>query len=365
MSDIAVDTQIYKVFPENLGTSDADEAIRRAKEAITAGRLVAFPTETVYGLGGDATNPKASEKIYAAKGRPSDNPLIVHIAAREDIYGVAEDIPESAPVLAEAFWPGPLTMILKKGEAIPYETTGGLDTVALRLPDHAVARALIAAVGVPIAAPSANISGRPSPTDAERVSEDLGGRIDIIIDGGPSEIGLESTIIDLTEEVPMILRPGAITREMLSAVIGEVRMDPGLLTPPDSDDVGTGAKPKAPGMRYRHYAPRGELTIISGEASAVANDINLRCKNDAAAGYRTGVMASAQTGRLYEADIVIPVGDRDDGVSVAQNLYRSLRRFDEEGIDRIYSEDFSSPGIGVAVMNRLLRAAEFRVEHIS
>ncbi|MBQ6321481.1 MAG: threonylcarbamoyl-AMP synthase, partial [Lachnospiraceae bacterium] len=229
------------------------EQIARAGEILRAGGLVAFPTETVYGLGGDGLNPAASEKIYAAKGRPSDNPLIIHIAALADMEKIVAGIPSDARKLAEAFWPGPLTMILQKSSLVPLQTTGGLQTVAIRYPSHPVAQALIAAGGGYIAAPSANLSGRPSPTSASHVIADLNGRIDAIIDGGDGNIGLESTIIDLTEEEPVILRPGYVSLEMAREVLGEVRMDPGLLKEDPT------IRPKAPGMKYRHYAPRADL----------------------------------------------------------------------------------------------------------
>ena len=237
--------------------------IRRAGDILKEGGLVAFPTETVYGLGGNALDAQASAKIYAAKGRPSDNPLIVHIADWDALYKIASEIPPEAKKLADAFWPGPLTMILKKSDAVPMATTGGLDTVAIRMPSNEVARALIRAGGGYVAAPSANTSGRPSPTCAAHVAQDLGGKIEMIIDGGNANIGLESTIVDLTEGKPTILRPGYINQEMLEQVLDEVEMDRGLISP-DSN-----VHPKAPGMKYRHYAPRAELTILKGSPEAV------------------------------------------------------------------------------------------------
>ena len=248
------------------------EFIREASEILKNGGLVAFPTETVYGLGGDATDKEASRKIYQAKGRPSDNPLIVHIAKFEQLEQITKNLPETARKLADAFWPGPLTMVCNKNEVIPYETTGGLDTVAVRMPNNPVALALIEESGCMIAAPSANTSGRPSPTKASHVYEDLSGKIEAILDGGPVDIGLESTIVDLTEDIVTILRPGYINMDMLKEVVGEVRMDPGIVY----NDKGTtsGAKPKAPGMRYKHYAPKGDLTIVSSEEDKVVSTIN-------------------------------------------------------------------------------------------
>ena len=259
-----METRIYKIDDCTV----CHDKICQAAEIIRQGGLVAFPTETVYGLGADAKNPKAAAKIYAAKGRPSDNPLIVHIAGFEDLFQIVETLPEQAKVLADKFWPGPLTMIFKKNQNIPYETTGGLDTVAVRMPNHPVALALIRESGCMIAAPSANASGRPSPTLAEHVKEDLEGKIPLILDGGEVGIGIESTIIDLTEEIPMILRPGYITKEMLERVIGTVKIDPGIL---QQDSL---ARPKAPGMKYRHYAPKAELMIVDGDRADVIEKIN-------------------------------------------------------------------------------------------
>lgn len=332
--------------------------MERAGEILRRGGLVAFPTETVYGLGGDALNPESSRKIYAAKGRPSDNPLIVHIADTDALEKIAAEIPESARRLAEAFWPGPLTMILKKSDAVPRETTGGLDTVAVREPSHPTARELIRCAGGYVAAPSANTSGRPSPTQAKYVAEDLDGRIDMILDGGDVGIGLESTIVDLTVEPPQILRPGYITAEMLERVLGAVDTDITVL----QSQIEAGQAPKAPGMKYRHYAPRGELVIIRGEPGAVVADINRRSAADRAAGERVGVIATDETRTRYRADVVKDAGHRGDEEEIAHNLYTILREFDDEGVTRIYSESFPAEGLGQAIMNRLLKAAGHRVE---
>ncbi|MCR5303858.1 MAG: threonylcarbamoyl-AMP synthase [Lachnospiraceae bacterium] len=328
-----------------------EDAIERAGQIIKEGGLVAFPTETVYGLGGDAFNPGSSKKIYAAKGRPSDNPLIVHIAYKKDLYEIAEDIPDLAFKLMDSFCPGPLTLILKKKPSLPKETTGGLGTVAVRMPSDPTANAFIKASGGFVAAPSANISGRPSPTDVRYVIEDLDGRVDMILDGGSSPIGLESTIVDLTEDRPVILRPGFITAEMLCSVAGPVSSDPG------STGEDTNAPPKAPGMKYRHYAPKGDLTVVYGTPEKVIEYININTARCSARGLKTGVIAGKMTADRYNADSVKNLGDRDDPAEISSSLYRVLREFDDEGTDVIYSESFEGPGLYCAVMNRLLKAA--------
>lgn len=343
---------IYAVIK---GDNADEEQIRRAGDILKAGGLVAFPTETVYGLGGDALNPDSSKKIYAAKGRPSDNPLIVHICRWEDIYRIAEPVTEEAERLAEAFWPGPLTMILQKKDTVPKETTGGLDTVAIRFPSHPVARRLIEAAGGFVAAPSANASGRPSPTMAEYVAEDMNGRIDMILDGGAVGIGLESTIVDVSGPEPIILRPGYVTQEMLEKVLGKVELDQTIL------DGTTAQRPKAPGMKYRHYAPKGELSIVEGSEETVVEHINGLCARAAAEGKKTGVIATDETFARYTADSVKSVGSREDEEAIAHSLYRILREFDDEEVEVMYTESFSSYGMGQAIMNRLLKAAGHRI----
>lgn len=333
----------------------AEAALKEAGECLKTGGLVAFPTETVYGLGGDAMNPDSSRKIYAAKGRPSDNPLIVHICRFEDIRQVALNVPREAEAIAEAFWPGPLTMILPKAERVPFETTGGLNTVAVRMPSHPVAQKLIAYAGGFVAAPSANASGRPSPTKAQYVMEDMDGRIDMILDGGEVGIGLESTIIDLTVMPPQILRPGYVTQEMLSEVLGEVELDATTLR---SD---SGQAPKAPGMKYRHYAPHGELTIVTGSAEHVVEYINRQAKLQSEKGKKVGVIGTQEVIAEYHAEVVKSVGNREDSISIGRRLYSILREFDDEDVDCIYSEAFSTNGYGQAIMNRLLKAAGHRV----
>lgn len=350
-----MDTIIEKVDPGHIDT----DVMEQAGKLIAEGELVAFPTETVYGLGGDALDPDASRKIYAAKGRPSDNPLIVHIADFDDMKRVAREVPEQAKKLADAFWPGPLTMIVWKSDAVPEATTGGMQTVAVRMPNHPVALELIRRSGCLIAAPSANTSGRPSPTEAQHVAEDLSGKIAMILDGGPVGIGIESTIIDLTEEKPMILRPGYITPEMLSEVLQEeVVIDPGIIA---ADDT---RKPKAPGMKYKHYAPKAEMIIVDGAQDAVIHKINELTAAKRAEGRKVAVIATDETKDRYDAQVILSMGKRADEDAIAQHLYKILRECDELDVGEIYSECFQTPRIGQAIMNRLLKAAGHTVIHV-
>ena len=346
-----METAVYRITQENPLVPEMETL----GEIIKRGGLVAFPTETVYGLGGDALNPESSRKIYAAKGRPSDNPLIVHIAKLEDLKPLVKDIPEAAEKLAEKFWPGPLTMIFPKSDLVPKETTGGLDTVAVRFPSHPVAKRFIEAAGGYIAAPSANLSGKPSPTIAKYVVQDMDGRVDAIIDGGDIPIGLESTIVDLTGDVPMILRPGYITKEMLEEVLGEVATDPTILNGNATD------RPKAPGMRDRHDARKGELVIFEGNKEEVISSINARSEEASKKGRKTGVIATSECADLYKADSVKVIGSRENEEEVAASLYRILREFDDEGVEIISSESFSGTGLLVAIMNRLLKAAGHKI----
>lgn len=350
-----MDTIIEKVDPAHIDT----DVMEQAGKLIAEGELVAFPTETVYGLGGDALDPDASRRIYAAKGRPSDNPLIVHIADFDDMKRVAREVPEQAKRLADAFWPGPLTMIVWKSDAVPEATTGGMQTVAVRMPNHPVALELIRRSGCLIAAPSANTSGRPSPTEAQHVAEDLSGKIAMILDGGPVGIGIESTIIDLTEEKPMILRPGYITPEMLSEVLQEeVVIDPGIIA---ADDT---RKPKAPGMKYKHYAPKAEMIIVDGAQDAVIHKINELTAAKRAEGKKVAVIATDETKDRYDAQVILSMGKRADEDAIAQHLYKILRECDELDVGEIYSECFQTPRIGQAIMNRLLKAAGHTVIHV-
>ncbi len=352
-------TEIIKINPEGQAfTPEEEAALRRAGEVIKNGGLVAFPTETVYGLGGDALNRESSRKIYAAKGRPSDNPLIVHICRFEDIFRIVSRVPAEAKKAAEAFWPGPLTMILPKADCVPCETTGGLDTVAVRFPSDRIAQKFIEYSGGYVAGPSANTSGKPSPTSAKYVAEDMDGRIEMIIDGGEGEIGLESTIVDMTVSPPQILRPGFITEQMLRSVLGNVDADVTMMS------ADTGQAPKAPGMKYRHYAPKGELVIVEGEPQAVVSYINTHTAADRAAGEKTGIIATREQLDLYRADAVKCIGSRLEEESIARNLYAILREFDDEKVTKIYSESFQADGLGQAIMNRLLKAAGHHVVRV-
>lgn len=340
----------------NITGEEPSQALNEAADILKAGGLVAFPTETVYGLGGDALNPEASMKIYAAKGRPSDNPLIVHIADEVDLQKIAKNIPESAYKLMDVFWPGPMTLIFQKRDIVPDSTTGGLPTVAVRMPSHNVAFELIRRSGIMIAAPSANVSGRPSPTNAAHVHEDLDGKIDMILDGGDCQYGIESTIVDMTGAVPTILRPGYITKEMLEDIVGEVAVDSAII------GIESNLHPKAPGMKYTHYAPKGKMYIVEGDSSnMVIKCINRLVKERHEAGLKVGVLATRKNASGYEADEVIVIGAREDELMISSNLYRTLREFDARGVDYIYSESFAGTGLGSAIMNRLIKAAGHRV----
>jgi len=344
--------KFMKTLIEKIDRHQMDEQVlARAGEILKSGGLVAFPTETVYGLGANALDENAAMKTYAAKGRPSDNPLIVHITDVEDLPIVARNISDKAKQIMERFWPGPLTLIFEKQYIVPFGTTGGLHTVAVRMPTDEIARAVIRAGGGYISAPSANTSGRPSPTSAQHVADDFDGRIDMIIDGGNVDIGLESTIVDMTVDPPMILRPGAITREMLEEVVGEVSVDAALL----AED--SGEAPKAPGMKYRHYAPKAQLTIVEGEMDDTLKAIRQIAYEQTRLGYKVGIIATAETEAYYSNGIVKNIGTRQNENSIAKNLYRVLREFDEEDVDYIYSESFAGEGIGDAIMNRLDKAA--------
>lgn len=333
-----------------------DEKLLEAANILQMGGLVAFPTETVYGLGANALDEAAANKIYTAKGRPSDNPLIAHIADWKEVERLVAVVPETGKKLMEAFWPGPLTLIFEKSDLVPYGTTGGLDTVAVRMPDDPVARRLITLAGVPLAAPSANTSGRPSPTTADHVYQDMNGRIDMIIDGGAVGIGVESTIVDVSGEIPTILRPGAVTIEMLKEVVQEVVIDPALLAPMRED-----IRPKAPGMKYRHYAPKADMTLVEGQRDLVTAEINRLSDLAVKQGSRVGIICTDESKCSYTQGMVRSLGKRSQEDMIAHNLYAVLREFDDLQVEVIFSESFSTEQLGQAIMNRLTKAAGYHV----
>jgi L-threonylcarbamoyladenylate synthase len=346
-----METMVIKV---NQGDND-DAAYQQAAQILKAGGLVAFPTETVYGLGANGMDDGAAGRIYAAKGRPSDNPLILHIAEWGQMNGLVKAVPEEAKLLAKKFWPGPLTMVFWKADAVPYAVTGGLDTVAVRMPDHPSALRLIRQAGMAVAAPSANTSGRPSPTRAEHVIEDLAGKIDLILDGGVVGVGIESTILDMTVLPPSILRPGFVTREMLSEVLEAVEIDPAL-------EIGTDTqRPKAPGMKYRHYAPKAVMFVVEGAPEEAAHEIRRMAEEKESRGYSVGIIGSAEYEHIYQGKLYKIIGSRDREETIAHNLYDVLRGFDALSVDYIYSESFTGGEFGQAVMNRLRKAAGQRI----
>ncbi|WP_449241653.1 L-threonylcarbamoyladenylate synthase [Desulfoscipio gibsoniae] len=340
------------------GRPDAS-LIRAAGVALREGGLVAFPTETVYGLGANALDARAVAGIYRAKGRPADNPLIVHIDSPRVLNRYIDQIPPVVWRLAARFWPGPLSLVLRGGGIFPPEVTGGLDTVAVRVPAHPVALALIRAAGVPVAAPSANASGRPSPTTAAHVLDDLAGRIALVLDGGPSGLGVESTVLDLSGDGPVILRPGGAIRQDLEEVLGPVEVDPAV-----NGNAVAGSRPRSPGMKYTHYAPRAPLVLFEGhDPGRVAAGILADAGRLAADGRKVGIFAYSETAPLYDGKgySVVVAGNRHEPDSVAALLYASLRRFDRLGVDVILAEGIAPDGLGMAVMNRLRRAAGGRV----
>ena len=335
-----------------LRTPEDEEGIAQAADILRRGGLLAIPTETVYGLGANGLDETAVLHIFEAKGRPQDNPLILHIPDASWLERYCEDVPEAAYRLAERFWPGPLTMILKKKPCVPLRTTGGLETVGMRCPDHAVTRAIIEKAGVPVAAPSANTSGRPSCTTAEHVREDMWGKIDGIVDGGPCQVGVESTIIDLTVTPPQLLRPGGLPLESLQDALGEVTVDKAV-----TQKMGDGEKPRAPGMKYRHYAPKAPVTVVIGGAKASARYLLTH------AGENAGIICFDEFTRLFDRHIVHPLGASGDKRAQAQHVFDALRTFDETDVDEIWAQCPDSKGLGLAIGNRLKKAAGFHVEN--
>lgn len=349
------ETRVFRINPE----APEPDLLREAAAVILRGGLVAFPTETVYGLGANALDPEAVRRIFAAKNRPADNPVIAHVASTASVAELAAEVPPAARALMDRFWPGPLTLAVRRKPHIPEVVTAGLPTVGIRMPDHPVAAALIAAAGVPIAAPSANLSGRPSPTSAEHVLEDLDGRVDLILDGGETGVGLESTFLDVSVDPPVLLRPGGVTMNDICAAIGPISVDPlvqgaGLLP---EDTV-----PRSPGLKYAHYAPRAPLIVVDGALDRVQQKINDLAYEFMAEGQRVGVLSSTEShGAYQEVPVVLEVGSREDLSMVAAALFSTLRAFDRHGVDVVLAEGFPAEGIGMAVMNRLIKASGGRV----
>ncbi len=328
------------------------EELIRAARCLREGGLVAFPTETVYGLGAIATSEQAVAQIFAAKGRPSDNPLIIHIGDRDQLGDWVSQFPDVAGKLVHSFWPGPLTLVLPHQGNLAPNVTAGLHTVAVRMPSHPVALALLQLAGEPVAAPSANRSGRPSPTQAAHVWHDLEGRLDILLDGGETGVGVESTVVDVTGEIPVLLRPGGITVEALSQAVGRVEVDPGL----KQESI-----PRSPGMKYRHYAPQGEMWLVEGKEENVLARIRELGTAAMRKGRKVGILTTEEHVDEFQADVVVPCGRRSDPDSVARGLYQALRNFDASGVDFILAETFPEKGIFYSVMNRLRKAADGKV----
>ena len=325
--------------------------IKKAAEIIKKGGTVIFPTETVYGLGANGLDEEACKKIFQAKGRPSDNPLILHISSMEQLDKIVKEIPESARKLADKFWPGPLTIIFEKSPIVGDIISAGLNTVAVRMPNNEIALELIRLSGCPIAAPSANTSGKPSPTNVDHVIEDMNGRVDMIIDGGQCNIGLESTVLDLTGDCPTILRPGGVTKEQIQEVLGSCEYDIYLIK---SDE---NIVPKSPGQKYRHYSPKAELILYKGSLSNMVDNIVEDCKRYQDIGKKVGILATEQTKNTYENGTVLVVGDREKPSTIANKLFHVLREFDSLGVDIILAESFENVGLGKAIMNRIEKAA--------
>jgi len=328
-----------------------------AAQFIRKGGLVAFPTETVYGLGADALNPDAVLALFEAKKRPLDNPPIIHVANQSEIYRLVEAVPKKAELLMEKFWPGPLTLIFKRSSIVPSVTVAGLDTVAIRAPKHKVALALIRQSGCPIAAPSANLAGKPSPTTAQHVYEDLNGRIDVILDGGHTRIGVESTVVDLSVDPPMLLRPGGTPFEALKQILGDMSLHPFVQAEAELPLE----KMRSPGMKHKHYAPKAEVILVEGSVPAVVAKVKELTAFYRLKGVKVGVLATDETQTSYKADVVKSLGSRFNLALVAQNLFRLLREVDAENVDVIIAEGVPSEGLGLAVMNRLRKASGYHI----
>ena len=333
------------------------EKIRVAADIIKAGGLVAFPTETVYGLGVDALNAEAVLNLFKAKNRPLDNPPIVHVEDPEDVHKLSSYVPSKALELMKRFWPGPLTLVFKRSASVPAVTTAGLDTIAIRMPKHKVALALIKASGCPIAAPSANLAGKPSPTSAKHVQEDLDGRIDVILDGGVTTIGVESSVLDVSVDPPLLLRPGGTSLEALRQAIGEVKLHPFVV----AEGEMPAEKARSPGMKHKHYAPEAPVILVEGSVPAVMENIKSLISECWLKDKRVGVLATDETAWAYEADVVKSLGSRRNLDAMAANLFRLLREFDAEKVDIIIAESVPMEGLGLAVMNRLRKASAYNI----
>jgi L-threonylcarbamoyladenylate synthase len=346
-------TLLLKVDPE----TPEPEKIQAAAAFIKKGGLVAFPTETVYGLGADALNAAAVQALFEAKKRPLDNPPIIHVENINDVYRLATQVPPETEKLMRTFWPGPLTLVFKRSSIVPDVTVAGLDTVAIRMPQHNVALALIRASGCPIAAPSANLAGKPSPTSAKHVFDDLNGRIDVVLDGGITRIGVESTVLDLSVDPPMVLRPGGTPFEALQKALGSVQLHPFVVA---EKELPLG-KARSPGMRHKHYAPNAKVLLVEGSVAAVTAKIKELVDDYRLEACKVGVLATDETAAQYGADVVKSLGSRFNLAVVAQNLFRLLREFDAEGVDVIIAEGVPADGLGLAVMNRLRKASAYNI----
>ena len=354
--DQMIKTEILKIT----GEKEVDEErIERATQVLKQGGLVAFPTETVYGLGGNGLDPLIVDKIYKAKGRPSDNPMILHISNKKDLPPLVKSIPPIGEKLMDKFWPGPLTLIFEKSSIVPERVTGGLNTVAIRMPAHPIAKKLIEKAGLPIAAPSANLSGKPSPTKSQHVIKDMMGRVEIILDERQANIGLESTVLDITTSTPIILRPGAITYGDLKELIGEVDIDKSIMEGPKENLL-----PRSPGMKYTHYAPNAPMTIVQGSRWKVIEKINEIVMDHIAKGEHVGILATQENLEYYSRGIIMSAGNRDKPNTIAINLFDLLRQFDEENVDIIFAEGIEGEGIEMAITNRMIRAAGHRIINV-
>jgi len=331
--------------------------IQIAADFIKKGGLVAFPTETVYGLGADALNPKAVLAVFEAKKRPLDNPPIVHVGNANDVYRLVKEAPPNAERLMKNFWPGPLTLIFNRSNIVPDVTVAGLDTIAIRMPNHNVALALLRESSRPIAAPSANLAGKPSPTTAKHVLDDLEGRIDAVLDAGSTRIGVESTVLDMTVDPPQVLRPGGTPYEMLKEILGRVELHPVAV----ADRELPVEKVRSPGMKHKHYAPNADVIVVEGKVSAVVEKVKELVEFYRRKGVKVGVLATDETVGCYEADVVKSLGSRSDLAVIAKNLFRLLREFDVDGVDVIIAEGIPAEGLGLAVMNRLRKASGYKI----